>query len=92
MAFDLVVLEKDKEKSHSLVCQKLYFDSVGNDKVKGERLLSTGLQNTVAVSIIHKTTGYYKALSCTRMWSVYNCNERAEPALITACPPFTCYS
>lgn len=58
MAFDLAVQEKDKEKSHYLVCQKLYSDSVGNDKVKGERLFSRSVQNTVAVSIIHKTTGY----------------------------------
>lgn len=42
MAFDLAVQEKDKEKSHYLLCQKWYFDSVGNDEVKGERVFFYG--------------------------------------------------
>lgn len=55
--------------------------------IRGERHFSTGLQNAVAVSIIHKTTSVYKPLSYTRMWSVYNCKERTDPSHINSLSP-----
>jgi len=55
--------------------------------IGGERHFSTGLLNTVAVSIIHKTTGVHKPLSCTGTWSVYDCEERTDPAPMNSLSP-----